>query len=110
MRTFNVRVKIDRPIGYQDDHGNVYPVNYGFVPGIFADDGEEQDVYVLTTEKKPLETFTGEVIAIIRRKNDVEDKWVAVPKGSIWNEAEIWKQVAFIEQYFDASIEMLDPA
>lgn len=41
-----VRVHVDRPIGYR--HGDiVYPVNYGFVPGVMAADGEEQDAYIL---------------------------------------------------------------
>ncbi len=35
------KVIIDRPIGYQDKFGNVYPVNYGYVPGLLAGDGEE---------------------------------------------------------------------
>ncbi|GAB2026722.1 hypothetical protein OfM2_06250 [Lactovum odontotermitis] len=30
----NVNVKIDRPIGFVH-HGAAYPLNYGFVPGLF---------------------------------------------------------------------------
>ena len=37
-----VTVQVDRPIGYL--HGDIlYPVNYGFVPGLMGGDGEEQD-------------------------------------------------------------------
>ena len=39
MRCFDVHVVIERTIGYQEDYGNVYPVNYGFVSGRLAGDG-----------------------------------------------------------------------
>ena len=38
---------IDIPIGYQDSFGNRYPINYGYIPNLFAEDGEEQDVYIV---------------------------------------------------------------
>lgn len=70
-----VQVVIDRPMGsYHSEHPDLYyEVNYGYVPGVFAPDGEEQDAYVLGVEE-PLERFCGKVIAIIRRKNDDETK------------------------------------
>ena len=41
-----VHVVVDRPIGYR--HGDtVYPVNYGYIPGMIGGDGEEQDTYIL---------------------------------------------------------------
>ena len=41
-----VTVQVDRPVGYL--HGDIlYPVNYGFVPGLMGGDGEEQDAYIL---------------------------------------------------------------
>ena len=49
-----VHVVVDRPIGFEHN-GLIYPVNYGYIPGVFAEDGEEQDVYILGAEK-PLET------------------------------------------------------
>lgn len=44
-----VMVTVDRPLGsnhseYKDMY---YPVNYGYIEGIMAPDGEEQDVYIL---------------------------------------------------------------
>lgn len=42
-----VNVKIDRPMGScHPKHGYVYPVNYGYIDGMIAPDGEDQDVYV----------------------------------------------------------------
>ena len=75
-----VKVTVDRPMGtYHPKHKDIYyPINYGYIEGIMASDGEEQDAYILGVNK-PVEEFTGKVIAIIRRLNDVEDKWVVAP-------------------------------
>lgn len=47
-----VKVVIDRPMGlYHPQHKNIcYFINCGYVLGIIALDGEEQDAYVLFTE------------------------------------------------------------
>lgn len=99
-----VKVIIDRPKGYVDKFGNVYPLNYGFVPGIIAGDGEEQDAYILGVDD-PISEYEGNLIAIIRRTDDVEDKWV-VSKYT-YSRDEIRKAVNFIEQYFESDIELL---
>lgn len=101
-----VQVVIDRPIGYQDSFGNVYPINYGYIEGILGGDGEEQDVYILGVAE-PLKQFEGEKIAVIHREDDVEEKWVAVPKGVRLSVEQIEEAVYFIEQYFDSSVELL---
>lgn len=102
-----VTVTIDRPMGsYHPKHRDMYyPVNYGFIKGIMAPDGEEQDAYVLGVDR-PLEEFTGVVIAIIHRMDDVEDKWVVVPEGYMLMKEEIMEQVKFQEQYFQSEIVM----
>lgn len=103
-------VKIDRPIGYVDEYGNRYPINYGYVPDLIAGDGEEQDVYILSTleeNQQPLTEFVGKLIATIHRKDDVEDKWVATTIKENFTAEEIMTRVSFMEQYFDSWIEML---
>lgn len=100
----SVKVIVDRPIGYRDAYGNQYPINYGYVPGTVAGDGEEQDVYILGVTK-PIKIFEGEVIAVIYRKDDVEDKWV-VSNGKDYSKEEIWRSVSFNEKYFDSYIEL----
>lgn len=102
-----VKVIIDRPMGsYHPEHKTLYyPVNYGYVEGIIAPDGEEQDVYVLGVDKA-LKEFTGKIIAIIHRYDDNEEKWVAVPDGQIFTKEEIKKQVYFQEKYFDFEVRM----
>ena len=103
-----VHIMIDRPMNsYHPEHKDLfYPVNYGYIEGIIAPDGEEQDVYVLGIDH-PVKEFTGKVIAIIHRFNDVEDKWVAVPEDKTMTAEEIMEQVRFQEQYFETEIEML---
>lgn len=103
-----VTIDIDRPIGaVHPKHADViYPINYGYVPGVFGGDGEELDVYVLG-ENKPLKTFTGRVIGIVHRKNDVEDKLVAAPEGMQKYQNEIAEAVAFQERFYDSYVEGL---
>lgn len=102
-----VTVTVDRPMGtYHPEHKNLYySVNYGYIAGIPAPDGEEQDAYILGVSE-PVRTFTGRVIAVIHRKNDVEDKWVVAPEGRKFTETEIQKQVEFQEKFFETEIFM----
>ena len=100
-----VKVIIDRPLGsFHPEHPDMYyPVNYGYVEGIIAPDGEEQDVYVLGVDE-PLKEFTGRVVAVIHRLDDVEDKWIAVPENVTFTKEEIMERVHFQEQYFKSKI------
>ena len=72
-----VRVIVDRPLGsYHPDHKELYyPINYGYVEGIIAPDGEEQDAYIIGVSE-PLESFEGIIVALVKRKYDIEDKLV----------------------------------
>ena len=80
-----VTVQVDRPIGYL--HGDIlYPVNYGFVPGLMGGDGEEQDAYILGVDT-PLPSFTGRVIAVIRRHNDCEEQYFITTIDSIFQKS-----------------------
>ena len=102
-----VKVIIDRPLGtYHPKHKDIfYTVNYGYVEGVIAHDGEEQDAYVLGVDKS-LKEFTGVVIAVIHRLNDVEDKWIVAPAGIEFTKEEIMKEVEFQEKYFKTDIIM----
>ena len=100
-----VHVEVDRPIGYCH-HGTVYPVNYGYIPGIFAADGEDQDAYILGITE-PLTAFDGRVVGAIRRRNDCEDKLVVAPEGMEFHQGEIAETVHFQEQYFDYTVDSL---
>ena len=100
-----VTVTIDRPLGsYHPKHPDIYySVNYGYIEGIIAPDGEEQDAYILGVDI-PLQTFTGEVIAVIHRKDDVEDKWVVAPEGMTFSKEKIEELTRFQEQYFASEV------
>lgn len=100
-----ITVTVDRPLGScHPQHPDIYyPVNYGYIKGIMASDGEEQDVYILGV-CEPVQEFTGRIIAIIHRFDDVEDKWVVAPEGITFTKEEIAQQVRFQEQYFRTEI------
>ena len=102
-----VKVIVDRPLGScHPKHKDIcYPINYGYVPGIIAEDGEEQDAYVLGVNV-PIKEFVGKLVAIIHRLNDVEDKWVVAPETVTFTKEEIMQQVAFQERYFQIIINM----
>lgn len=100
-----VHVVVDRPVGYH--HGSiVYPINYGYIPGVMAADGEEQDAYILGVSQ-PVTSFDGRVIGVIRRKNDCEDKLVVAPDGAIFHQGQIAEAVHFQEQYFDYAVDSI---
>ena len=99
-------VVVDRPIGFYHVTKGIhldYTINYGYLPGVTGGDGEEQDVYILGVDK-PLETFTGRIIGVVRRKDDNEDKLVAAPEGVFFTSAQILENIRFVEKYFDSSV------
>jgi 8-oxo-dGTP pyrophosphatase MutT (NUDIX family) len=100
-----VHVKVDRPIGHVHK-GLVYPVNYGFIPGLMAGDGEELDAYILGVTQ-PVEALDGIVIGAVCRRDDVEDKLVVAPAGMELHQGQIAQAVHFQEQYFDTYIQCL---
>ena len=77
-----VSIEIDRPIGYVHRKGEktlVYPINYGFIPGVLGGDGEELDVFL------------------------VEDKLVMAPAEGSFTAEEIARTVYFQEKYYDTT-------
>lgn len=102
-----VSVTVDRAVGtYHPEYPDMYyPINYGYIKGIMAPDGEEQDAYILGINE-PVKEFTGKVIAIIHRNEDIEEKWVVAPEGKMFSKEEIEKQTHFQEQYFNSQVIM----
>lgn len=100
-----VTVTVDRPMGsFHPEHKDIfYPINYGYIEGVIAPDGEEQDAYILGVDK-PIEKFTGKIIAIIHRLDDAEDKWVVCPENMTFSKEEIEELVKFQEQFFKTEI------
>ena len=105
-----VDILIDRPLGYvheKEKYTLIYPVNYGFIPGVIGGDDEELDVYLLGVDE-PVSKYTAKIIGIVHRENDTEDKLVAAPDGMLFTKEEIAKQVDFQEKYYDSFIETAD--
>lgn len=102
-----VTVTVDRPLGsYHPEYKDMYyPINYGYIEGIMALDGEEQDAYILGVDK-PVEKFTGKIIAIVHRKDDVEEKWVVCSENTTFSKKEIEKQIQFQEKFYQSEIEI----
>lgn len=100
-----VNITVDRPMGsvHPECSDLIYPVNYGYVEDIMAADNEEQDVYLLGVNV-PVQSFTGRIIAVYHRYNDVEDKWIAAPEGVDFSDEEILRQIHFVEQFFDGKL------
>lgn len=96
-----VKVVIDRPKGtYHPEHHDLYyPIHYGYVPDVIGGDTEEQDAYLIDVNQ-PVQEYVGELIAIVHRIDDYEDKWVVAPFGSQYLDEYIEAKISFQEQYF----------
>ena len=102
-----VEVVVDRPLGTVHPHHQdiAYSLNYGYVAGTLAPDGEPLDAYLLGPSA-PVEVATGIVVAVIRRRDDVEDKLVVATDGVSRTAGEIASAVHFQERFFDSYVEM----
>ena len=100
-----VHVQIDRPLGsrHPEYPDHIDSVNYGFLPGTVSGDGEEIDAYVLG-EFEPLSEFDGVVIAVIRRKNDTEEKLVTADRPGRYDRSQIAALVEFQERFFESEV------
>ncbi|WP_405181574.1 inorganic diphosphatase [Nocardia sp. NBC_01377] len=78
-----VDLTIDRPYGSRHPTCEfLYTVNYGFVPGTLAPDGEELDAYFLGPTE-PMTCATGTCVAIVHRLHDDDDKLIVVPPDGL---------------------------
>ena len=99
-----VEVTFDRPLGSKHpEHDFVYEVNYVYVAGVMAPDGEELDAYYLGVNQ-PLQKAKGVVKAIIHRLDDDDDKLVVMPKDAELSNEEIEKLINFQEKWFKHKI------
>ena len=99
-----IKVKIDRPLGSKHPKWDmIYTVNYGYVPNTVSGDGEELDCYVLGIFE-PIKEFKGKCIAVIRRKDENDDKLIIVPKDKNYSYEQIEALTEFQERYFESEI------
>ena len=105
-----VTIGIDRPIGTVHHKGEktlVYPINYGYIPEVLGGDGEELDVFLVGVDE-PVSSYTGKIIGIVYRADDVEDKLVMAPEGKSFTAEEMARAVYFQEKYYKSTIRALD--
>ena len=103
-----IKVIIDRPLGTKHpSHGFFYSLNYGYVPGTVSGDGEEIDAYIIG-EFEPLDSYSGFVVAIIKREDDNEDKLVVCKEKNKYNKNQIRVLVEFQERFFESTIKVRD--
>ncbi len=99
-----VKVIVDRPLGSRHpEHGFIYTANYGYIPRTLASDGEEIDVYILG-EFEPLDSFEGNVIGLIVRNDDNENKLVVSRYVDRYGADEIKALTEFQERFFDSHV------
>lgn len=99
-----MRVVVDRPLGSKHPkHGFVYEVNYGYVEGVKAPDGDDLDAYLLGIAE-PVQEAEGVCVAVAHRRNNDDDKLIVVPKESYFSDEEIMLAIRFQEQWFDTVI------
>lgn len=99
-----VTVTIDRPLGTKHPkHGFIYEVNYGYIKGIKAPDGDDLDAYFLGFDKA-IESGEGVCIAIAHRSDDDDDKLIVTPSGLTLTDEEILQAIQFQEQWFKTVI------
>jgi inorganic pyrophosphatase len=105
-----VRIVIDRPIGTKHPKykSTIYPINCGFIPKTISGDGREVDVYVLGVSEtlKPFTEIEVDIIALIIRDDDQEDKLVGSADGVLYSEAELLKVLEFQEKFFQSRVIM----
>lgn len=105
-----VTAQIDRPLGsHHPTHGFIYMLNYGYVPGTLAPDGEALDAYIIGAFE-PLVTFTGRCIAVIQRLDDDDDKLVLTPDGKAYTNDQISALTEFQERFFHSVIHRQPPS
>ena len=105
-----VHIEIDRPIGYihhKENYDLVYPINYGYIPGVLGGDAEELDVYLLGVSH-PVQEYDVRIIGAVLRSDDVEDKLVGAPVGMTFSKEEIAEAVRFQEQYHVSTVETIE--
>lgn len=105
-----VTIEIDRPIGYVHRKGEktlIYPINYGYIPEVLGGDGEELDVFLVGVDV-PVSSYTGKIIGIVYRADDVEDKLIMAPEGASFSAEELARAVYFQEKYYQTTIRALD--
>ena len=100
----SLTIHIDRPLGSRHpEHGFIYPLNYGYLPGVPSGDGEDLDAYLLGVFE-PVSEYTGVCIAILHRLDDDDDKLIIAPPGITYTDEQVTALTEFQERFFTSEI------
>ncbi len=103
-----VGILIDRPLGSLHPEKNVvYGLNYGYLPGVRAMDGESLDAYVLN-ETEPCDRYWGWCVALVHRHDDCEDKMVVCAERTPPPLSAIVGALDRYERFFQYSVVLAD--
>ncbi len=105
-----VYIKIDRPLGsIHPQHGHLWFLcNYGYLPGVLGSDGDNLDAYLLGVFT-PVMEYSGTCIAVIKRRDDDDDKLVIAPEGTDYTDDQILALTQFIERFHDSYVVRSQP-
>lgn len=104
-----VTVTIDRPLGsrHPEFDKHIYPINYGYIEGVLAGDGDYLDAYVLGVYEA-VETFEGIVVGIVEREDDLESKLVVAPTVEMFSHDQIKASIEFQERFYESKLYTLE--
>lgn len=104
-----VTVTINRPIGsiLMLQPLLTYLVNYGYVASLLLADASPVEAYVIGVDR-PLKSFEGKVVALIKRYNLNDYKLVVGPINTRFTKNAIRKLTHFQEQFHQALYIFLD--
>ncbi|NYT92306.1 inorganic pyrophosphatase [Salinispora sp. H7-4] len=92
-----VRVVVDRPLGSAHPRaGFRYELNYGYLPGVTAPDGDNLDAYLVGVDT-PVAEAEGVCVAVVHRLYEDDDKLVVLVAGDEPDDARLRELVHFQE-------------
>jgi inorganic pyrophosphatase len=100
-----VHIVVDRSLGsVHPRHPHIwFGVNYGYVPRVKSGDYDDLDAYLLGVFT-PVEEYTGKCIAVVRRRDEDDDKLILVPDGKEYTDEQILALTEFLERFHDSYI------
>lgn len=91
----HVVVYVDKPMGsIHPRFGWNYPINCGYVRHACTIYGDDLTAYIIGIDR-PVDIFSGKVIAVVYRQEDKSYRLVVAPDGMDFNDSEIAKALEF---------------
>ncbi len=102
-----VRIRVTHPIrSANKQRGFEYKLNFGVVEGAKLFDAAVEGAYIMGIDR-PVRSFDGRVIAVLRRHNRDALILIAAPKGMDFIDNQIIEAIAFAEDKFGYTLDCL---